>query len=246
MIAWHPWARPTLEQASRDIEADPAATPVPGLDEVIGVLFSGDGGWAEIDRHLARAFAASGVPVVGVSTLRYFWRERAPHAAARELDALLARRLARWQRRRVWLLGFSFGADVLPTLVAGLSAALRTRIAQLVLLSPSPSIAFEIGLENYVNGAGVVAALTRGLLRRLHHVAHYDPLPRVAALAGQPPVVCYYGTHDRTLCSERELPPWVVAHRVPGGHHLGRDYATLARRLLRDLAALRGAEKSSA
>lgn len=229
---WHPWSRPTLAQASREI---PARVGPSLHDDLLAIVCSGDGGWAPIDRQLSAAFAAQGIAVVGVSTLRYFWRVRAPQVAARELDALLTHYCEKWQRGRVWLLGFSFGADVLPTLVAGLSAANRARVVQLVLLSPSPSIAFEIGLENYITGAGSAASLTRRLLQRLHHVPHHDPLPRVAALGGRPPVVCYHGTRDRTLCSEQVLPAWVETHAVPGGHHLGRDYAHLARRLLEGL-----------
>ncbi|MCC7464348.1 MAG: hypothetical protein IT480_18035, partial [Gammaproteobacteria bacterium] len=39
-------------------------------------------------------------------------------------------------KQRVWLVGFSFGADVLPTLIGGLDPANRARIAQVVLLAP--------------------------------------------------------------------------------------------------------------
>lgn len=232
MRLWNPLVRSTLAQASRELPADPEAAGRAGRRELLAIVCSGDGGWAQIDRQLSAAFVAEGIAVVGISTLRYFWHARAPQAAALELDALLTRYCRRWRRRRVWLVGFSFGADVLPTLVAGLSPANRARVVQLVLLSPSPRITFEIRLENYVTGAGRLARAVHAVLGWLRHVPHHDPLARVAALGGRPPVVCYHGTRDRTLCSTQVLPAWVEIHALHGGHHLGRDYMALARRLL--------------
>jgi type IV secretory pathway VirJ component len=44
------------------------------------VLISGDGGWASIDKGIAKALVARGVPVAGLDSLRYFWSERTPRA----------------------------------------------------------------------------------------------------------------------------------------------------------------------
>lgn len=46
--------------------------------DTFAIFFSGDGGWATLDAETSKRLAAAGVPVVGVSSLRYFWRERSP------------------------------------------------------------------------------------------------------------------------------------------------------------------------
>src|SRR5690242_4935765 len=48
----------------------------------LAVFFSGDGGWTSIDQRVSARLAVAGVPVVGVNSLRYFWRKRSPEEAA--------------------------------------------------------------------------------------------------------------------------------------------------------------------
>ncbi|MHB1239295.1 MAG: AcvB/VirJ family lysyl-phosphatidylglycerol hydrolase, partial [Gammaproteobacteria bacterium] len=50
--------------------------------DTLGVVISGDGGWAGIDRQLAEQLAAEGIPVVGLDSLQYFWNRRTPDGAA--------------------------------------------------------------------------------------------------------------------------------------------------------------------
>jgi type IV secretory pathway VirJ component len=82
-----------------------------GGDE-LAVLVSGDGGWAHTDKVLARALAEHGVPVVGLNSLRYFWKRRTPDESAAALELILRHYLAEWHRQRVILLGFSRGSVV--------------------------------------------------------------------------------------------------------------------------------------
>jgi type IV secretory pathway VirJ component len=60
-----------------EVPAQSAARP-----DVFGILLSGDGGWAGLDKDLSTNLAERGLPVVGIDSLRYFWRERAPESAA--------------------------------------------------------------------------------------------------------------------------------------------------------------------
>ncbi len=80
-------------------------------------MISGDGGWAGLDRSIAKSFAARGIPVVGIDSLRYFWSEKTPDGTARDLAAIIQQYQQRWHRNAVYLLGYSFGADVLPFIV---------------------------------------------------------------------------------------------------------------------------------
>jgi type IV secretory pathway VirJ component len=104
--------------------ADLPLTEVPGRavpgEGLMAVILTGDGGWAEIDKGIAEGLAARGVPMVGWSSLRYYWRPRTPEEASADLARVLRHYLAGWNRERAILIGYSFGADIAPFLVSRL------------------------------------------------------------------------------------------------------------------------------
>ena len=53
-----------------------------GAGRQMAVVYSGDGGWRDIDKDIAGRLQASGIPVVGVDSLRYFWSEKTPEQTA--------------------------------------------------------------------------------------------------------------------------------------------------------------------
>jgi type IV secretory pathway VirJ component len=232
-----PWSRISLEAATVVLPAA-ASSPAPAAtDDVLAIIFSGDGGWADLDKQLGDAFVANGLPVLGVSTFRYYWRARTADESAAQLDALISRYLATWNKRRVWLIGFSFGADVLPSIVAKLSPRNRAAIAQLVLLSPSRDLNFEIELEDYMASQGWLKEHLKSLLQWINPSPHYPALPPLQALQGQPPVECYYGDDERdvSLCAAAGVPTWLQVHAKRGGHHFDGGYLSLAKQLIDEL-----------
>src|SRR5438270_3071624 len=86
-----------------------------GTDE-LAVLLSGDGGWAVTDRGIAERLTQGGIPVVGWNALRYFIRRKKPDRVARDLERVLRTYLPLWHKEKVILIGYSFGADVMPFL----------------------------------------------------------------------------------------------------------------------------------
>lgn len=240
LLVWSPWSRISLEKATVVLPvASHSIAPPPGKSDVMAVIVSGDGGWADLDRRLGIAFIDRGIPVLGVNSFKYYWRERTPVETAQELDALMTKYLDVWGKRRIWLVGFSFGADVLPTIVDKLSPANRARITQMVLLSPSRDVTFEIELEGYMIKQGWFKRMLKATLQRINPIAHYDPLPPLQSLQGKPPVVCYYGLDDAddSLCDLTGLPAWVTVHAEKGGHHFDEGYQRLTQQMLQELPA---------
>lgn len=238
-LFWNPFARPSLEHSIVVVRPASGVQAPAGKSDVLTILYSGDGGWADLDKQLGTAFAARGIPVLGVNSFKYFWRARSPDVAAQQLDALITDSLAKWHKQRVWLVGFSFGADVLPTLVDKLSPAARSRITQLVLLSPSHDATFEIQFEGYMTAQGRFKAFVKTLSEKFNKVPEYPALPPVVALDDRFPVVCYYGTDDAddSLCTDKGLPAWVTVHGEAGGHHFNEGYERLAEQMIDGLPA---------
>lgn len=247
-LIWNPFARPSLEASTIVLKPKPGVAAPAGRGDVLTILYSGDGGWADLDKQLGTVFAARGIPVLGINTFKYFWRSRSPDVAAAQLDALMTKYLAKWHKRRVWMVGFSFGADALPTLIDKLSPANRARITQLVLLSPSRNITFEIQFEGYMMAQGRIKAFVKTLTEKFNKVPQYPALPPVLALKNQFPVICYYGKSeaDDSLCTESGLPAWVQVRAKNGGHHFDGGYQPLAAEMIDELPAEAGAAAVSA
>lgn len=197
--------------------ADLPITEVPAGREGtrFAVMISGDGGWAGIDKGVAASLAESGVPVVGIDSLRYFWSARTPEGIAVDLDRVIRHYAARWRRSEVVLIGYSQGADVLPFALNRLPAPTRAQVRLTALLGPGEKASFEFHLSNWIGKSGdrPIAPEARNM-------------PAKATL-------CIYGTEERkdSLCPLLES---AGAHTIamPGGHHFGGDYEALAATIL--------------
>ncbi|MBN8280967.1 MAG: virulence factor family protein, partial [Gammaproteobacteria bacterium] len=219
-----------LATRDRELAARPSAVADLPLTEIAGarqsppalagtfvLLLTGDGGYAGLDQDVARALAGQGLPVVALSTLRYFWTEREPGLAARDVGRVIRYYAQAWHRPRVVLVGYSFGANVLPFIVPRLSRAERSAVAGVGLVAPATHTGFEIHVADWIPGSVPQGEAI---------------LPAVRAMGGVP-LLCIYSSEEAdALCPDL---PAARARRVdlPGGHHFDGDSATLADEILR-------------
>lgn len=208
---------PALQTAARPLDLPLVEVPAArgGAPDLMAVVLSGDGGWAALDKGLAQAFAARGIPVVGWNSLRYFWSPRSPEGAARDLDGVLRHYLAAWGKKQALLVGYSFGADVLPFLASRLPVETRAHIAGIGLVGLGTHAAFEFHVTDWLGGGGD---------RRYHTV------PEIGRLEGLPVACVQGGDEAGSACGS--LPAWARQIAMPGGHHFGGDYARLGAELL--------------
>jgi type IV secretory pathway VirJ component len=240
LLAWHPWSHASMEVSTVELPAQKA--PPVDQEDLLVVIYSGDGGWWDLDQRLGAVFTQRGLPVAGVSTFKYFWRYRSPDESAHDLDRLLDRYTAQWGKKRVLLIGYSFGADVLPTIVGKLRPDNRAKLVQLDLLSASRDVNFEIELEGYMQ-QGWWTTHTHNLLQWLNPVVHTDAVPPILALGGKPPTACYYGVEDSddSGCTDPALPSFVTVYKKPGSHHFDENYEQLATELIDRMPKGKGA-----
>lgn len=183
--------------------------------DVFAILLSGDGGWASIDKDVAEVLSKDGIPVAGFDSLRYFWTERTPAAAAADVDRLIRFYSAQWKRKRVLLIGYSQGADVLPFIYNRLSKTTRAQVALLAPIALSTHAAFEFHLSNWIGGKGDLPTL-----------------PEMQKLSGNRAVMCIHGEdEEESLCPKLDPKAYLV-RGLPGGHHFDGDYEKLAEVIL--------------
>jgi type IV secretory pathway VirJ component len=187
------------------------------VGQIFAILYSGDGGWRDLDRSLAGVLASKGVSVVGVDVLRYYWRARSPAVAAADLARIMHYYQQRWQRQQVVLIGFSFGANVLPFLVNRLPQPMRAEVKLISLLSPERDTAFEVEPTGWFG-------------RQADAVIPIEPeLKKMLNLHVQ----CIFGADeaDGSLCTTPSAASLDVL-RKPGGHHFDQNYDELADAIL--------------
>ncbi|MGB8841885.1 MAG: alpha/beta fold hydrolase, partial [Aliidongia sp.] len=188
--------------------------PAPHPADLVAVVLSGDGGWRDIDKNIAESLQRDGVSVVGLDSLRYFWSRKSPDDVARALVAVLEQNPA----KHVALIGYSFGADVLPFAYNRLPAGLKSRIVLMSLLGFAKTADFEITLTGWLGAPPSDQAL-----------------PVAPELAKIPPALmqCFYGEDEEdTACPSLSAGADIV--KTPGGHHFDGDYAALAKHILDD------------
>ena len=188
----------------------------------LAVMLSGDGGWALLDRTVSAELAKNGLPVVGWDSLSYFWKARQPDEVALDLERVLRHYLAAWKKDRIVLIGFSFGADVLPAVMNRLSPDLRDRIDLLALLSPSDYVSFEFHIDDWIRDApGKGDQPIRPYLEKLSGIK----------------MLCVYGVEDEESICPTLAKLNIIIQKMPGNHHFDEDYQGVARRILDQLPA---------
>jgi type IV secretory pathway VirJ component len=198
------------------VEIPAEANPSTSGKDRMAVMISGDGGWAGLDREVGEAIAARGIPMVGFNSLKYFWTPRTPEKTAGDLARVIGHYLKTWKKEKLILIGYSFGADVLPFLVNRLPEDLRARTDLIVLLGPSMSAQFEFHLSNWFEGTSKNALPT---------------LPEVKRMKAKK-WACLYGDDESdSLCRSLSASEAAVV-KLPGGHHFDGDYPALAGKIL--------------
>jgi len=210
-------AAPTdnLPPSPKDLSGLPIIeVPAKGTGDTFAVILSGDGGWAGLDKEVAAALAQSGVPVAGLDSLRYFWSKRTPDGLAADLDKVIRYYAASWNKKKVLLIGYSQGADVLPFAIPRLPPATRKSIALSVLIGLGKRAQFEFHFSNWIHTGA-------------------DGLPIAPAMAKlDASTLCIYGDDEKdSLC--RVLKSTKMRTRMlPGGHHFNGNYRGLAKIIL--------------
>jgi type IV secretory pathway VirJ component len=182
----------------------------------IAIVLTGDGGWAGLDQGVAEALAADGVQVVGFSTLKFFWQKRTPDEAAAAVARVIGHYAAQQPQARFALVGYSFGASLVPVVFNRLPDAAREKVDLQFMISPDDEAVFEIKVGDWFGGA--------------HHEGALPIAPELASTTV--PAFCLHGKDEDDSACPGLAAGQVKALDLPGGHHYDGDYAAIGRLLL--------------
>jgi type IV secretory pathway VirJ component len=188
--------------------------------DTMAVIFSGDGGWRDIDSEVGGYLQTQGIPTVGIDSLRYFWSERKPQEIARDLARIIDTYRRQWGVSNVVLIGYSFGADVIPATFNLLPKADKARIRQISLLALSKEVDYVISVTGWLGVAGEGKGGNT-----VDDIGKIDPKL----------VQCVYGTdEDDDPCLDLKS-KGVETVPIDGGHHFDEDYEALGKRIVGSL-----------
>ena len=128
--------------------------------------------------------------------------------------------LSAWKLNHVVLIGYSFGADILPFAYNRLPEDLRSKVILLSLLAPSRAATFEIEIFEWLG-----AKSDDGL-----------PLEPEVRKIEPGKLQCFYGEEEaeESLCT-LDLMRQAETIKRPGSHHFDENYQPIADAILANL-----------
>ena len=178
------------------------------------VLFiSGDGGWNSFSQKLVDSYASNGFDVIGLNSLKYFWKKKTPQETANDIAELLNKYSGEWHKKKIIICGFSFGADVAPFIYRRLPDDLKNKIILVQLISPSSFTDFEIHVMDLLGSHNSVRSMNIASEVKLMDV----------------PVVCYYGDleKEKPLSELKKADLKIIL--LKGDHHYAKSYPEIAK-----------------
>jgi type IV secretory pathway VirJ component len=181
---------------------------VAGTSDYFVIMYTGDGGWKSLALGLADYFQDKKVPFVGLDVKKYFWTKRSQNEISTSLEGIINYYCSEWHKNKVVLIGYSFGAEVLPFAAGEISNDLKLKIKKVILIAPGQKAAFEVTIGSMLDFSG-------------------DGLP-VASELTKIPSNDYF-----ILCDDSEDALCNVLNRqydysvLKGGHHFDGDFGDL-------------------
>lgn len=209
---------PPQSQSITDLQV--VELPARHPTDTLAVIYSGDGGWRDLDKTIGGLLAEQGIPVIGV--VRYFWRQRSPERMAADLVRILEHYASLWGIHQVALVGYSFGAEVLPFAYNRLPGEWQQHVVTVALLAPGRTASFEVTIS--------------GWLGKGNHRA--EPiLPELTRIPATK-VLCVYGANEsaESLCTTSGAGNITRLER-PGDHHFDHRYPLIADAIRAHIAA---------
>jgi type IV secretory pathway VirJ component len=196
-----------------DISGLPLAElPVAHPGKLMAIVLSGDGGWRDLDKTIADDLQRDGVPVVGLDSLRYFWSKKTPEQIANVVAALMETFMAKWNTDKVALIGYSFGADVMPFVYNQLPENLRDHVTLIALLGFSKTADFEITVRGWLGEPPGTDAI--------------PTLPEADKISSRL-IQCFYGSEEGDTACPALASRGVDTYKRNGAHHFDGNYGAL-------------------
>ncbi|HEY5406347.1 MAG TPA: AcvB/VirJ family lysyl-phosphatidylglycerol hydrolase [Ginsengibacter sp.] len=188
-------------------------------DKPLIFYLSGDGGLNRFSNSLCDGINKKGYEVVELNSKSYFWDKKTPEQTATDVNNYLVKKLAGRKNQQVVMIGYSFGADVLPFILTRLPKDVHEKILVSFLMASSGSTDFEIHWSDIFGG---------------NSKRDLDVVSEVNKLVDDK-IVIISSSDDRHLEANKITLKRYTHEVLPGGHHFDGDTDEIVKVILNDM-----------
>ncbi len=176
-------------------------------DKPLIFYISGDGGLNSFSTSLCEKLHSKGFDVVALNAKSYFWSKKTPQQTTADVNNFLKQKLNGRKNQQVVLIGYSFGADVLPFILGRLPKETDDKVLASFLMASSGSTDFEI------HWADIFGENTKRSM---------DVVSEINKLTDEK-VVIISASDDKNLAVNKITLKRFTREVLPGGHHFDGD-----------------------
>ena len=182
-----------------------------GTNDYYVILLTGNGGFRNLVQSVTHYLNFKKVSVLAINTKKYLWSEKKPAQIGRDLETLIDRYYSKWGQKKVVIMGYSMGAEVLPFAINCMEDKYSHEILDLILIGPWQKATFKVALRDYyfeVNkGTDIYTELLKMRTKKVY-------------------IIC--DDNEYSIC-HKDLEGVIDHDFLKGGHHFGGDYNTLSK-----------------
>lgn len=183
----------------------------------LAFMISGDGGWTSFDQSLGEQFAKEGIPVIGLDAQDYFWNVKTPQKSANDISKAIEHYMVQWNKKSFILVGFSFGASVLPFTADNFPADLKTKMKGIYSLSPDETADFEIHLLDMLQ---IKTTEKYNVINEMSKIKNLNP-------------ICFFGNKESEIISNKFEKAGIKVITLAGNHHFDNAYDVIVNNVIK-------------
>lgn len=181
-----------------------------GKSDYYVILLTGNGGWQNLVQSITHYLNKKNLSVLAINTKKYLWSEKDPAQIGCDLETLIDRYNNKWGKKKVVIIGFSMGAEVLPFAVNCMEDKYMNELTDLILIGPWQKATFKVRLMDYFFEVNKGTELYPELLKIKTKKAY---------------IIC--DDKQLSIC-RKDLEGVIDYDLLRGGHHFGGNYNTLS------------------
>lgn len=185
-------------------------------DKPLIFYISGDGGLNKFSTGLCQSFSKKGYDVCALNARSYFNDKKTPEQTTSDIKNYLATKTAGRKNKTLVLIGYSFGADVLPFVLNRLPKNMLDNIVASVIMASSGTTDFEIHWADIFGG---------NTKRDMDVLKEINKLP-------VDNLIIINGSDEHELALNKILLKKYTHEVLPGGHHFDGDTEEIANVIL--------------
>ena len=179
-----------------------------GSDTAKPVLFyiTGDGGWNKFSNGFVQQLNSKGYEVVGLNAREYFWHKKTAQQTANAMSLIISGHMKDRKSKSFALIGYSFGADVMPFVVTHSRDDIMANLRYIVLMSPAAKTDFEVHLTELI---GIGSSSGESVPAEVNKISQ--------------PVLFVFGDKENDFPLNDIRIKNYKTEKLPGGHHYDGD-----------------------